>query len=95
MVHDEFASFPPLPAVVKFVLLLGLFIKPMVVSGEGTQSGGAIYRRVVLRNALCTAGIIASYAITRLVVVFSLLHASTESNKVGATSRSDNSFAAE
>lgn len=66
----------------QFVLLLGMFVKPMMVRVEGTQSGGAVYRRVVLRNIVCTAGIVTSYAITTLVVVVALLRESTENNKV-------------
>lgn len=54
----------------------------MLARVEGTQSGGAVYRRVVLRNVICTAGIIASYAITTLIVVIALLRESTHNNKV-------------
>ncbi|CAN0221765.1 unnamed protein product [Ectocarpus sp. 4 AP-2014] len=67
--------------VIQFVLLLGLFVQPMLVRVEGAQSGGAVYRRVVLRNVFCTAGIVISYAITTLVVVIALLRESVESNK--------------
>lgn len=59
----------------------------MLVRVEGAQSGGAVYRRVVLRNIFCTAGIVISYAISTLVVVFALLHESSENNKVRLADR--------
>lgn len=69
----------------QFGLLLGLFVKPMLVRVEGTQSGGAVYQRVVLRNVICTAGIVTSYSTTTLVVVLALLRESLENNKVRLT----------
>ena len=69
----------------QFVLLLGMFAKPLMVGVQGTQSGGAVYRRLVLRTIICTAGIVTSYASTTLVVVLALLNESTENDKVGAT----------
>lgn len=72
--------------VLQFVLLLGIFVKPMLVRLPGTQSGGAVYRRVVHRNVFSTAGIVISYAITTLVVVSALLRESVENNKVRSLS---------
>lgn len=66
----------------QFILLLGLFVKPLLVHVEGAQSGGALYRRVVVRNVICTVGIIASYAISTLIVILALLSESSESDKV-------------
>lgn len=54
----------------------------MLVHVEGAQSGGAVYKRVVLRNVFCTAGIVGSYAVTTLVVAFAMLRESSENNKV-------------
>ncbi|CBN74816.1 hypothetical protein Esi_0043_0079 [Ectocarpus siliculosus] len=63
---------------VQFVLLLAMFIKPMLLPQGGTQSGGAVYRRVVVRNIVCTVGIACAYVITTVVVV--LAHVSTPSD---------------
>ena len=54
----------------------------MLVRVEGTQSGGAVYRRVVLRNTLCTAAIVVSYIITTVVVILALLRESPTSSTV-------------
>lgn len=54
----------------------------MMASVQGTQSGGAVYRRLVLRTIACTVGIVTSYAITTLIVVLALLGESTENDKV-------------
>ena len=43
---------------------------------SNTQSGGALYRRVVHRNILCTICIVVAYIITTLVVVLAILGAS-------------------
>lgn len=59
-----------------------MFVKPMLARVQGTQSGGAVYRRVVLRNLLSTTGIVISYAITTLVVVLALLRENVNDNKV-------------
>lgn len=66
----------------QFVLLLAMFAKPMMARVQGTQSGGAVYRRLVLRTIVCTAGIVTSYAVTTLIVVLALLDESTDNNKV-------------
>lgn len=42
-----------------------------------------MYRRVVLRNVICTAGIAISSVISTAVVVIALLKESSENNKVG------------
>eukprot|EP00752_Nemacystus_decipiens_P004813 g4380.t1 len=67
--------------VMQFVLLLLLFVKPMLVRVEGTQSGGALYRMVVLRNISATAAIITSYTTMTVIVVFALLRETAESSK--------------
>lgn len=54
----------------------------MLVRVEGAQSGGAVYRRVVMRNVVCTAGIIICYSITTVVAVLALLRESSENNQV-------------
>lgn len=79
----------------QFVLLLLLFVKPMLVPVEGTQSRGAVYRRVVLRNIFCTIGIVASYSITTVVVVLAMLHESPENNKVRHPERVFSALAAQ
>ncbi len=67
----------------QFILLLGLFVKPLMLAGvQGTQSGGALYRKVVWRNVICTACIVTSYAITTTVVYLALLRETVENNKV-------------
>lgn len=45
----------------------------MLVRIEGAQSQGAVYRRVVLRNAICTAGIIISYVISAVIAAWIFL----------------------
>ncbi|CAM9518775.1 unnamed protein product [Ectocarpus fasciculatus] len=67
--------------IIQFVLLLAMFVKPMMVSHGGTQSGGAIYRRLVARNITCTVAIVLAYAITTVVVVLAVLGASPGSNQ--------------
>lgn len=57
----------------------------MLVRVEGAQSGGAVYRKVVVRNVVCTAAIIISYSITTLVIVLALLRESSETDKVRGT----------
>lgn len=63
-------------------MLLAMFVKPMLTTQARTQSGGAVYRRVVIRNVVCTAGIAFTYVITTLVVVLALMSSSSENNKV-------------
>ena len=57
----------------------------MLVRVEGTQSGGAVYRKVVVRNVVCTAAIIISYTICTIMIVLALLSESSESNTVRIT----------
>lgn len=71
---SPFLSGPILPS--QYVLLLAMFIKPMLVPQGSTQSGGAIYRRVVNRNILCTVCIVFSYIVTTLVVVLAYARSS-------------------
>lgn len=59
----------------------------MLVRVEGTQSGGAVYRRVVLRNIFCTIAVVTSYTIMAVVVVHALLRETAESNKVRMRSK--------
>lgn len=64
--------------IVQFVLLLAMFVKPILLSHGKTQSGGAVYRRVVRRNVACTICIVFSYIIATLVVIFAVLNGSHE-----------------
>lgn len=57
----------------QYVLLLILFVRPLMVRLEGAQSGGAVYRSVVIRNISCTAAVVVSYIITTIVTVIALL----------------------
>eukprot|EP00752_Nemacystus_decipiens_P007837 g7002.t1 len=66
---------------VQFVILLALFVKPLLVPQEGTQSGGALYRRVVYRNVLCTFTIVVATLITTVVTTLAFLEISPESTK--------------
>ncbi|CAB1101272.1 unnamed protein product [Ectocarpus sp. CCAP 1310/34] len=59
--------------LVQYVLLLILFVRPLMVRLEGVQSGGAVYRSVVVRNVSCTAAVVVSYIITTIVTVIALL----------------------
>lgn len=68
--------------MLQFVLLLGLFVKPLLAGVQGTQSGGALYRKVVWRNVICTVGIVITYAITTIVVFLALVRESLLNNKV-------------
>ncbi|CAN0423009.1 unnamed protein product, partial [Ectocarpus fasciculatus] len=61
--------------LVQYVLLLILFVRPLMVRLEGhAQSGGAVYRRVVIRNISCTAAVVVSYIITTIITVIALLN---------------------
>ena len=72
----------------QFILLLGLFVKPMLVHrGNNSQSGGAIYRRVVMRNVVCTASISAAYILATVVVVVALLNKNPDSSTVSRAIR--------
>ena len=64
------------------ILLLGLFVKPLLVRQENSQSGGALYRGVVVRNVVCTASISATYMVATAVVVAALSAESSENNTV-------------
>ena len=66
----------------KFVLLLGLFIKPMLALQGSTPQGGASYRRVIGRSIICTIGVAAAHVITTLLVVLALQGDSYEADKV-------------
>ncbi|CAM9806533.1 unnamed protein product, partial [Pylaiella littoralis] len=46
--------------IIQFVLLLAMFVKPMLLP-RSTQSGGAVYRRVIIRNIVCTTSIVLTY----------------------------------
>ncbi|CBN78996.1 hypothetical protein Esi_0158_0063 [Ectocarpus siliculosus] len=59
--------------LVQYVLLLILFVRPLMVRLEGAQSGGAVYRSVVIRNISCTVAVVVSYIITTIVTVIALL----------------------
>lgn len=66
----------------QFVLLLALFVKPMLLPQGSTQSGGAVYRRVVNRNILCTVCIVLTYTTTTVVVVLAQQRSSTKVQSV-------------
>lgn len=63
--------------------LLVLFVRPLLIGHQDTQSGGAVYRRVVIRNVVCTGTISISYLITTVVVFVAFLNESAEDDKVG------------
>lgn len=56
----------------------------MLVSQERTRSGGAVYRRVIIRNLMCTALVGISYLITTMVMVVAFLEESPDHNTVRA-----------
>ncbi|CAN0125229.1 unnamed protein product, partial [Scytosiphon promiscuus] len=60
--------------MIQFVLLMVLFVKPLLVPVEGTQSGGASYRRVVMKNVVCTVSIVMAYLVTTIVTAHALLN---------------------
>ncbi|CAM9775705.1 unnamed protein product [Ectocarpus fasciculatus] len=66
--------------IVQFVLLLVLFVKPMLESQERNRTGGAVYRRVIIRNLVCTALIGMSYLITTVFVILAFLKESPDHN---------------
>lgn len=66
----------------QFVLLLALFVKPMRVPQGSTKSGGAVYRRVVIRNIVCTAGIVLSYTISTCIMILKWLSDGTDMEEV-------------
>ena len=47
-----------------------------------TQSGRVVYRRVVVRNVICTAGIVISYAIASVIVTLTTFRESPTNDKV-------------
>lgn len=54
----------------------------MLVGQENSQSGGAFYRKVVLRNVICTASISAAYILATVVVVTAFVKKTPEYNTV-------------
>lgn len=67
----------------QFAVLLALFLRPLLVRHQDTQSGGVVYRKVVIRNVVCTGAISIAYVVTAVVEVISLLHESAEDDEVG------------
>ncbi|CAN0009365.1 unnamed protein product [Pylaiella littoralis] len=68
--------------IAQFAVLLVLFLRPLLVMRhENTQSGGAVYRRVVIRNVVCTCAISITYLIVTVVEVLALLDESAEDDK--------------
>ncbi|CAN0033711.1 unnamed protein product [Ectocarpus sp. 6 AP-2014] len=67
--------------IVQFVLLLGLFIKPMLALQGSTPQGGRSYRRVIGRSIICTIGVAVAHVITTLLVVVALQGDSYEAEK--------------
>ncbi|CAB1102733.1 unnamed protein product [Ectocarpus sp. CCAP 1310/34] len=66
--------------VIQFVLLLILFVRPLLVRLEGSQSGEAMYRMVVIKNITCTIAVVTAYAVTTVVVIAALIRQSNDSN---------------
>ncbi|CAM9118249.1 unnamed protein product [Ectocarpus sp. 6 AP-2014] len=66
--------------MVQFVLLLILFVRPLLVRLEGSQSGEAIYRRVVFKNITCTIAVVTAYAVTTVVVIAALFRQNNDNN---------------
>lgn len=58
-------------------LLLAIFVKRIVVNLTDTSSS-MVYRRVVVRNVVCTVGILLGYVITTTVLCFAIVSASEE-----------------
>lgn len=54
----------------------------MLMPQGGTQSGGAVYRRVVIRNIVCTTGIALMYMVNTSVIVLVWLEISMAKEKV-------------
>ncbi len=71
----------------KFGLLLGLFVKPMLAPQGSTQSGGAFYRSVVIRNVICTIGVVIAYVITTVVFILAIRRESSDNDKVRGVRR--------
>ncbi|CAM9958739.1 unnamed protein product, partial [Ectocarpus fasciculatus] len=69
--------------IVQFVLLLAMFVKPLMIPQGHTQSGGAVYRRLVMRNVACTIGITFTYTVTTVIVVLGFLTTAPGSDKAG------------
>eukprot|EP00903_Cladosiphon_okamuranus_P019198 g17656.t1 len=67
--------------IIEFILLLGLFVKPMLASQQNTQSGGEFYLRIVKRNMVCTASISAAYIVATVVVVAAHVNKNPGNNK--------------
>lgn len=59
-----------------------MFVKPLMIPQGHTQSGGAVYRRLVMRNVACTIGITFTYAVTTVIVVLGFLTTAPGSIKV-------------
>ncbi|CAM9280272.1 unnamed protein product, partial [Ectocarpus sp. 4 AP-2014] len=68
--------------VIQFTRLLAMFVKPIMTSQGSTQSGRAIYRRLVARNIVCTVAVVLGYTITTAVVVLAVLAASPGNNQI-------------
>lgn len=67
----------------QFVLLLVLFVRPLPMSPKSdTLPDGDAYRRVIIRNLVCTVAICATYLTTTVVVVTCLLKQSPENKSV-------------
>ena len=75
----SFLANPPPP---KFVVLLGLFVKPMLALQGSTPLGAASYRRVINRSVICTIGVAVAHVITAVVHVLALQGDTYETDKV-------------
>lgn len=54
----------------------------MLARQEHSQSGGALYRRVMVRNVVCTASISAAYLLATVVVVAALINETSDNYRV-------------
>ncbi|CAN0076918.1 unnamed protein product [Pylaiella littoralis] len=66
--------------MIQFVLLLVLFVRPLPMRPKHTMPDGDVYRRLIIRNLVCTVAICATYLITTVVVVAALLEQSPENS---------------
>ena len=76
----------------QFVLLLALFVRPLRSKQSGSAKSEAAYRKVVVRNVVCTVVMLVAYAVGTLGVGLSLVHISP-TNQVQITNRSLEYFA--
>ncbi|CAN0093293.1 unnamed protein product, partial [Ectocarpus sp. 6 AP-2014] len=64
--------------VIQLTLLLAMFVKLIMIS----QSGRAVYRRLVARSIVCTVAVVLGYTTTAAVVVLAVLAAFPGNNQI-------------